>query len=97
MTYGLTPRMLALLRYVQGYQEAHGISPDYEEMVAGTGVASKSRIGAKLDALEERGHIRRLRNRARAIEVLRPVSIPRDPDLRPLYFVEVAHLPSHQD
>jgi SOS-response transcriptional repressor LexA len=85
----MTSAQLALLRFIQGKLEATGIAPSYCEMRDGIGAKSKQCIADRLRALEEQGRIVRLRKRARAIEVLRPVSIPRDPDGRPLFFMEV--------
>ena len=88
MTYSPTPRQQALLRFIIGYQEAHeGVSPSYREM--GTGIVRSHVAAFKLScSLEERGLIRRLPIRARAIEVLHPVAIPRSPSGEPLYFTQ---------
>lgn len=85
-----TKRQMAILRFIRGYQLAHnGVSPSFELIAEATGRASKSRIGDALFRLEVLGLIRRLPNRARAIEVLHPPAIPRDPQGEPLYWVEV--------
>ena len=85
-----TPRQLVLLRYVTGALEAnHGISPSFREMMRDTGISALSSIRHDLTALEKRGLIRRIPNRARAIEVLHPPAIPRAPDGSPLYFVSI--------
>lgn len=47
-----------------------GCSPTFEEIMAHTGLKSKSNVHRLLTSLEERGYIRRLYGRARAIEVL---------------------------
>ena len=88
MTYSPTSRQQALLRFIIGYLDAHeDVSPSYREMGLGIG---RSHVAAfKLScSLEERGLIRRLPNRARAIEVLHPVAIPRDHRGNPLYFTQ---------
>jgi len=82
-----TLRQRDLLQFIEGYLCAHGYSPSIEEMREGLGLSARSGIIRMLDGLEERGHIRRLRNRARAIEVLEPVAIPLAPDGAPLYAV----------
>ena len=85
----LTPRQLELLRFVQGYLEAHGFGPSLREMAAGLALAGKSSIHRELCALEAHGLVRRLRRRERAIEVLLPPAIPRAPDGAPLFHVPI--------
>lgn len=87
MAFAATPRQMDLLRYVAGFQEAHGISPSMEECRRVMRLRSKTCVGRMLNALEERGWISRMPNRARAIEVLHKPVIPRAPDGAPLYFV----------
>ena len=90
MTYPITRRQGDLLRYIAGYIEAHdGVSPSRAEMVIGAGMPSWNGVHNSLASLEERGWIRRLRYRARAIEVLAPVAFPRAPDGAPLYFINM--------
>ncbi len=67
----LTPRQHQLLRYIHGYVTRHGVSPSFEEMRDSLNLRSKSGIHRLISALEERGYIRRLAHRARAIELLR--------------------------
>lgn len=87
MTIPLTARQLELLRYIAGYHRAHdGISPTLRECATALGIA-KSHIHELLGRLEERGLIRRLYNKPRAIEVLVPVTIPTAPDGAPLHAV----------
>ncbi len=83
----LTPRQQDLLRFVIGFQEAKGFSPSFKEIAIGIGLKSTAQVSRQLDALEERGAIRRLIDRARAIEVLEPIAIPRSPNGAPLYLV----------
>jgi SOS-response transcriptional repressor LexA len=86
-----TPRGLQMLRYVAGYQRAHGgVSPSLDECAAGLGLNGKSGASRMLALLEDRGLIRRLPNRARAIELLVDVSIPTAPDDAPLHAVPLA-------
>lgn len=84
-------RRRALMRYLTGYAETHGdISPSMREMASSGAVGrSLGNIHNDLNVLERQGHIRRLHNRARAIEVVHPVSIPRDCEGNPLYWVEM--------
>ncbi len=68
---GLTPKQRELLTFIERYAAANdGVPPSFDEMRRGVGLRSKSGIGRMLDALVERGHIRRLSNRSRGIELL---------------------------
>ena len=67
----LTPRQNDCWQFLAKYSEEHGYAPSFEEMANALNVVSKSNIHRLLEALEERGHIRRLRRRSRAIEILR--------------------------
>lgn len=68
----MTPRQTQLLKYIDEYmREGGGIAPTIEDMAHGVGLASKSGVIRLLNALEERGFIRRMRNRARAIEIIK--------------------------
>jgi len=91
-TFGLTHRQADLLRFIAAYQFANdGISPSYRECLAAIGHtgSSKSTIHWLMTALEERGHIRRLRGRARAIRILRDVPVSTAPDGTPLIFIPI--------
>lgn len=66
----LTLRMKQALEYIQFYQNEWGITPSYDEMRNALGLHSKSGVHRLILALEERGFIRRLKHRARAIEVI---------------------------
>jgi repressor LexA len=67
----LTAKQHELLRFIQRKLEETGISPSFEEMKDALDLKSKSGVHRLISALEERGFIRRLPNRARALEVLR--------------------------
>ena len=67
----LTSKQHELLRFIQHKLEESGVSPSFEEMKAALDLKSKSGVHRLISALEERGFIRRLPNRARALEVLR--------------------------
>ena len=67
----LTEKQHQLLSYLIDYQAEKDITPSFDEMRAAIGLASKSGIHRLVSALEERGYIRKLPNRARAIEILR--------------------------
>lgn len=74
----LTRKQNELLRFVHGRVQETGVPPSFDEMKEALDLKSKSGIHRLITALEERGFIRRLANRARAIEVLRlPEAISR--------------------
>lgn len=64
---GLTERQSQLLSFIRSYVEENGIPPSFDEMRIFAGLRSKSGIHRLLTALEERGHIFRIPNRARCI------------------------------
>ncbi len=67
----LTAKQHELIRFIQQRLEDTGISPSFEEMKEALDLKSKSGVHRLISALEERGFIRRLPNRARALEVLK--------------------------
>lgn len=107
----LTAKQHELLHFIQERLDASGISPSFEEMKEALGLKSKSGIHRLISALEERGFLRRLPNRARALEVLKvpeaakpAVRNDRDnivplrkpvPALRPIAANDVVEIPLH--
>ncbi len=80
----LTKKQHELLLFIHKHLQKHGVSPSFDEMKAALELKSKSGIHRLITGLEERGFIRRLAHRARAVEVLRlpddvapPASSPR--------------------
>ena len=67
----LTQKQKDLLMLIDARVKAVGVPPSYDEMKDSLGLASKSGIHRLISALEERGFIRRLPNKARALEVLK--------------------------
>lgn len=67
----LTRKQHELLLYIHQKLSETGVSPSFEEMKEALDLKSKSGVHRLISALEERGFIRRLANRARALEVLR--------------------------
>ncbi len=67
----LTPKQYELLNFIHQRVRERGIPPSYDEMKEALGLRSKSGIHRLITALEERGFIRRLPHRARAIEIVR--------------------------
>ena len=70
----LTRKQSELLTYLSDHMQQHNVPPSFDEMRDALGLASKSGVHRLVSGLEERGYIRRLANRARAIEILKPVS-----------------------
>lgn len=67
----LTRKQHELLTFIHNRLEEGGVSPSFDEMKEALNLKSKSGIHRLITALEERGFIRRLPHRARALEVLR--------------------------
>lgn len=67
----LTRKQHDLLCYIHDRLSETGVSPSFEEMKEALDLKSKSGVHRLISALEERGFIRRLPNRARALEVLK--------------------------
>ena len=70
----LTQKQSELLAFLKSHMAEHDVPPSFDEMRGALGLASKSGIHRLVSGLEERGYIRRLANRARAIEILRPAA-----------------------
>ena len=71
----LTRKQSELLTYLSDHMQQHDVPPSFDEMRDALGLASKSGVHRLVSGLEERGYIRRLANRARAIEILKPVTV----------------------
>ena len=67
----LTKKQHELLLFIHKHLQKHGVSPSFDEMKAALELKSKSGIHRLITGLEERGFIRRLAHRARAVEVVR--------------------------
>ncbi|MGB7655184.1 MAG: transcriptional repressor LexA [Novosphingobium sp.] len=107
----LTRKQHELIRYIQAKLEETGVSPSFEEMKEALDLKSKSGVHRLISALEERGFIRRLPNRARALEVLKQpedvsskapfaksdnvVELKRPEPARPSPANDVIHIPLH--
>jgi repressor LexA len=72
----LTEKQRDLLHFIRERHREAGVSPSFDEMKEALGLKSKSGVHRLVGALEERGFLRRLPNRARAIEILR---MPNEP------------------
>lgn len=102
----LTSKQRELLQYIDERVGSTGVSPSFDEMREALNLKSKSGVHRLISALEERGFIRRLPNRARALEVLRtpeaaqPAKAPvtaKAPELKPLPVAanDVIEIPLH--
>ncbi len=98
----LTRKQHELICFIEDRLAATGVSPSFEEMKEALELKSKSGVHRLISALEERGYIRRLPNRARALEILRtPERIDADGTERPASRVtpqpanDVVELPLH--
>lgn len=76
----LTRKQHELLTYIDNHLNTDGVPPSYDEMKDALGLKSKSGIHRLITGLEERGFIRRLPHKARALEVLKkPQNMIDDP------------------
>lgn len=67
----LTAKQQQLLLFINQRLTDSGVSPSFDEMKDALGLKSKSGVHRLINALEERGFIRRMANRARALEILK--------------------------
>ena len=67
----LTKKQKNLLTYINNKIRSTGVSPSYEEMKNSLNLKSKSGIHRLISALEERGFVKRLAHKARALEVIK--------------------------
>ena len=98
----LTRKQHELLTYIHRKLGETGVSPSFEEMKEALALKSKSGVHRLISALEERGFIKRLPNRARALEILRMpdvragiASAPQSPVRLPEAANDVIELPLH--
>ena len=80
----LTKKQLDLLEFINKRMQKDGVPPSFDEMKEALDLRSKSGIHRLITALEERGFIRRLAHRARAIEI---VKLPDSLGMTPAGFV----------
>jgi repressor LexA len=75
----LTRKQLELLDFIHKRMQKDGVPPSFDEMKDALDLRSKSGIHRLITALEERGFIRRLAHRARALEIVKlPEALERD-------------------
>ncbi len=88
----LTRKQHELICFIDDSLSATGVSPSFEEMKEALDLKSKSGVHRLITALEERGFLRRLPNRARALEVLKMPDRPESAHAAP-HKREVRELP----
>ena len=71
----LTFQQEKLLKFIIDYQKQNNVTPSFDEMKDGLDLKSKSGIHRIVSALEERGYIKKLNNKARAIEIIKNVNL----------------------
>ena len=71
----LTFQQEKLLKFIIDYQKQNNVTPSFDEMKDGLDLKSKSGIHRIVSALEERGYIKKLNNRARAIEIIKNLNL----------------------
>lgn len=100
----LTPKQHELLTFIHERLADSGVSPSFEEMKDALALKSKSGVHRLISALEERGFIRRLPNRARALEIVKlpdqigsssKSPIGKAPDIMPAAANDSIELPLH--
>lgn len=72
----MTPQQKRLYDIIKAELDASGVCPSYEEMRERLGIKAKSGIHRLINELENRGHVHRLPNRARSIEIVGHTPIP---------------------
>ena len=84
----LTKKQKNLLLFINKKLRSSGVSPSYEEMKQSLNLKSKSGIHRLISALEERGFIKRLAHKARALEVIK---LPETASANDIYNVLANH------
>ena len=70
----LTKKQKTLLDYLNSYIKKNGISPSFEEMKHAVNLKSKSGIHRLIVSLEQRGFVKRLKHKARAMEIVKSIN-----------------------
>lgn len=67
---GLTPKQVEAKAFIAKFTRLNDAAPTYDQIREGLGLANKSGVHRLIVALERRGHLRRIPNCARAVEVI---------------------------
>jgi len=89
----LTRKQLELLDFIRTRMDIDGVPPSFDEMKDALDLRSKSGIHRLITALEERGFIRRLAHRARALEIVKLPEAMERPGFSPRVVVDNSPLP----
>jgi len=89
----LTRKQLELLDFIRTRMDIDGVPPSFDEMKDALDLRSKSGIHRLITALEERGFIRRLAHRARALEIVKLPEAMERPGFSPRVVVDNPPLP----
>ena len=88
----LTKKQKNLLLFINKKIRSTGVSPSYEEMKDSLNLKSKSGIHRLISALEERGFVKRLAHKARALEVIK---LPENASANDIFKGSLPGLPTH--
>lgn len=86
----VTEQQRRLLDILKAYSAANGRMPSFDEMRQAMGLASKSGIHRLIAGLEERGFLRRIPNRARAIEIIEDPHLPETAPINTISLLDFA-------
>jgi hypothetical protein len=76
-----TKKQKELLTFIEDFITAHGYSPSYREIMAGTGHTSVATVSLHINNLIKRGHLRKRDRSARSLEVVKPSAKTADSDI----------------
>jgi repressor LexA len=69
--YGLTEKQLKLFKFIKSYIAKKTIPPSYQEIALAVGLKSKNSVNVYINNLEERGWLKRIRGKARSIQIIK--------------------------
>jgi repressor LexA len=90
----LTQKQYELLVYINNYLKEHAIAPSFEEMRKNLGLRSKSGVHRLIRSLIERGFLRQLPNKARALEVVKLPNTTKNKDTNNIIYTKYSAQPS---
>lgn len=74
--FGLTPVQRRALEFIRAQILSTGVAPTYSEIADHAGLSSNSVVSGVIERLERRGYIRRIKGRARSIEIVASARCP---------------------
>jgi repressor LexA len=69
--YGLTKKQLKLFKFIKNYIAKKNYPPSYDEIKLAAGLKSKNSVNVYITNLEERGWLKRIKGKARSIQIIR--------------------------